>query len=132
MWRCLFGEHLNKPGNQVVDNGLSVVACDAETGKVCGCFTAIESQSFYNPSFREFWSGFSAGWDAWKVVGDDLEHMGDIMEKINVELKQEVNDIAKTNKLKSKNGILLEMIAVAVHQDYGKRGIAKELTNLLL
>ena len=36
--------------NEVVDNGMSVVAVDKENGKVVGVFTCIDSNFFLNPS----------------------------------------------------------------------------------
>ena len=51
---------------------------------------------------------------------------------MNADLKKEVAQIAKQNNMRTKNGIMAEMIAVGVLKDYLKRGIASTLTNLLL
>ena len=37
-WYSLYDIGINKMGNLFIDNGLSVVAIDKETGKVCGTF----------------------------------------------------------------------------------------------
>ena len=51
---------------------------------------------------------------------------------MNADLKKEVAQIAKQNNMRTKNGIMAEMIAVGVLKNYLKRGIASTLTNLLL
>ena len=87
MWQVIYDQQLRRTGNLIVDNGLSVVACDAETGKVCGAFLGVDSQKMYGTSFGEICSLVGLIWNAWKVVGINLKHMGDVDEKLNIEME---------------------------------------------
>jgi hypothetical protein len=42
-----------------------------------------------------------------------------------------VDEHVKKNKLKSKNGIIIEMVTVSVSQDFTGKGIASNLTRIL-
>ena len=66
------------------------------------------------------------------ALGDGIEYLEPLVGQMNCDLVNELEQLKKVNKMKSKEGILLEMIAVGVHKDYARRGIGKELTNLLL
>ena len=55
----------------------------------------------------------------------------ELIEKAKKPIVDEIKQISKAEKI-SKHNIALEMIAVAVDQSYAGRGIAKELTKLLL
>ena len=58
--------------------------------------------------------------------------LDEVMNQLNVNLNKEIEQITKKNKLKTKKGVVCEMLAVGVHKDYSGRGIGKELTNLAL
>ena len=49
-WEIVFQGHMDM-GNTVVDNGMSIVAIDMATDKICGTFTAMDNQSWLDPSF---------------------------------------------------------------------------------
>ena len=48
-WEIVFQSQMDM-GNAVVDNGMSVVAIDAATNKICGTFTSMDSQ-YMIPTF---------------------------------------------------------------------------------
>ena len=53
-------------------------------------------------------------------------------EGLNTEIKVEVGQIASSRNLPDKSNICLEMSSVGVHHDYLKRGIAGEMTKLVV
>ena len=46
-WTSTYDMVLNHMGNFALDNGLSVVAVDKESGKVCGAFMGMDNQFDY-------------------------------------------------------------------------------------
>ena len=111
---------------------MSVIAQDAANGKICGAFTSVDANHFYSPSFGDSWRQFKLGFKMFSALGDGIEYLEPLVGQMNCDLVNELEQLKKVNKMKSKEGILLEMIAVGVHKDYARRGIGKELTNLLL
>ena len=53
----------------------------------------------------------------------------EVMDRIKKPMEKEYNEIRKKHKL-GESGVFLELTAIAVHKDYGKRGIGGHLTNL--
>ena len=60
-----------------------------------------------------------------------FEPAGAIGEEIKKPMAGILKEYMKKNKLKSKIGIEIEMVTVAVNVDYGGKGIATNLTRIL-
>ena len=117
-WTMAYDILLNQMGNYALDNGLSVVAVDQASGKVCGAFIGHDSQ------FDFMSLGFSKNWYLMKKVME-MEKLGPraseldwMMHQLNIELKIELKDIVKKYKLKNDKGVICEMLAVGVHKDF--------------
>mgnify|MGYP006118044941 CR=1 FL=1 len=100
----------------VVDNGLSVVAVDKETGKICGAFMAMDNYLGEIP-MGVWWKTFTRSFALMKA-GPRYGEMEEIIAKCNKQLHTELNDIVKKYKLKSEANIICEMMCVGVHKDF--------------
>ena len=123
--------YLTKTRNYVVDNGISLVAIDASTGKVCGAALAFDSQAHWD---HAIWESFDTRQDELDIktafpLVDDYDRIFEVLEE---DLKKEVEQFAARNGLKSKHGICLSMWAGSVHKDYHERGIASTMIKTAL
>ena len=111
---------------EIPDNGLSVVAVDDATDKVAGCFTGMDEAVFANRLLTNI------SFLRWFYRNSHyLNPMMKIEENINAPLEMEHRKLVKEKKEK-KIGYKADCFTVAVHPDYGRRGIAANLTDCLI
>ena len=115
----------------IIKQELSIVAIDEATKQVAGVFTALDPIKL--ESEMGFIEGISLSWALHKHLSKNecMKIMFDIVEKVTEPIKKMVDKHAKKYNLKSKTGIIIEMLTVAVSLDYTGKGIASNLTRIL-
>ena len=116
------------PWKYQCENGISVAAIDEATGKLCGVFTAEDK--YPKMGCCEDMS-LTNKYISLVMEHQEFETMFTLVDELNVPMVEEHAAIKKKYKT-GKQGVMCHMVCVAVHKDFGRRGIGGHLTRLCM
>ena len=114
--------------SQFCDNGLSVVGIDEASGKVIGTFLGCDPTPKMGCCAG---ISFICSLISWWHKNKEFEPMIAIIEDLKKPINTEHSEIQKKYKV-PQHGCIVEMTSVAVHKDFGRRGIGGKLTKLFV
>ena len=112
----------------IVRNKISVVAMEKASNKVVGAFIC-EDQTYPGVGICE---GLGMEWRLWKHDKRNLSTMITAMDKVTEPLWEEHKRLVKFHNLTSEHTVSVDMLAIAVDANFGKRGIGSKLSELCL
>ena len=126
--------HLELISQWTVNNGLSTVAIDVESGRCIGVFTALDPAKMEKEVGFGFIMKMIPVMNKVYKINPRQKESDAFLQNINDDLNAE-RKMIKSKYLKSQkdeSGIICEMGSLSVHPDFQGKGIAKHLTRLIL